>query len=208
MDRRYIGDREIAFRRGHSDTGIITFYAEFDESQLQTFFDAFPDHTVYAMRIDDWNSELSPWSVPAVFGKEDFGNGAERTLNFILNEMIPEMSCDRYIIGGYSLAGLFSLWACYRSDVFCGCAASSPSVWFDGWIDFIQNNQFKAEKAYLSLGDREHITKNQRMKKVRDNILIQNEVLSKDIDCTLEWNAGGHFDGVPERKTRSFRALL
>ena len=29
-----------------------------------------------AVRIKDWNKDLSPWEAPAVFGKENFGNGA------------------------------------------------------------------------------------------------------------------------------------
>jgi hypothetical protein len=29
-----------------------------------------------AVRIDDWNNDLSPWEAPAVFGKAGFGSGA------------------------------------------------------------------------------------------------------------------------------------
>lgn len=32
-----------------------------------------------------------------------------------------------YIIGGYSLAGLFALWAAYQTDVFCAVAAASSN---------------------------------------------------------------------------------
>ena len=38
-----------------------------------------------AVRIDDWNADLSPWEAPAVFGKEDFGNGAGETLAKLLD---------------------------------------------------------------------------------------------------------------------------
>ena len=77
-----------------------------------------------ALKVNDWNHDLSPWPAPAVFGNEDFGDGAKETLEFILSEAVPErrskdLSPDgaasspekNYFIGGYSLAGLFALWA-------------------------------------------------------------------------------------------------
>ena len=38
-----------------------------------------------AVRIDNWNADLSPWEAPAVFGKEGFGNGAGETLAKLLD---------------------------------------------------------------------------------------------------------------------------
>lgn len=42
------------------------------------------DFRFIAAKVDDWNHELSPWKTPAVFGNEDFGDGAARTLEQIL----------------------------------------------------------------------------------------------------------------------------
>ena len=42
------------------------------------------DFRLIAAKVDDWNYELSPWKAPAVFGNEDFGDGAVRTLEQIL----------------------------------------------------------------------------------------------------------------------------
>ena len=42
------------------------------------------DFRFIAAKVDDWNYELSPWKAPAVFGNEDFGDGAARTLEQIL----------------------------------------------------------------------------------------------------------------------------
>lgn len=83
------------------------------------------DFKYIAVEIDDWNDELSPWKAPAVFKDGGFGGGAVKTLEKIL------MLCSdkkKYYIGGYSLAGLFSLWTAYQTDVFTGIAAVSPSV--------------------------------------------------------------------------------
>ena len=38
------------------------------------------DFQMIAVKVDDWNLDLSPWRSPAVFGKEDFGGGAASLL--------------------------------------------------------------------------------------------------------------------------------
>lgn len=62
------------------------------------------DFQLIAVKVDDWNRELSPWEAPAVFGNEGFGNGAEDTLTEILT--LCSDKSKNYYIGGYSLAGL------------------------------------------------------------------------------------------------------
>ncbi len=163
------------------------------------------------MRIDDWNHEMSPWKAPPVFGNESFGDGAGDMLDFITDVLIPELGCERYVIGGYSLSALFSLWACYRTDAFCGCAAASPSVWFLEWDSFIANNSIRTGLVYLSLGDREAKTRNQVMATVADRIRLQYDLLSEQIGSdkvVLEWNQGNHFKDVTKRCARSFEWVL
>ena len=91
-----------------------------------------------AVEIRDWNRELSPWQAPAVFGKEGFGAGAAETLAEIMK--LCEDGSKTYFIGGYSLAGLFAIWAAYQTDVFKGVAAASPSMWFPGFADYMREN--------------------------------------------------------------------
>ena len=97
-----------------------------------------------AVKVDNWNKDLSPWSAPAVFGREDFGAGAEETLAYLLTEVVPHKinSPKKVYIGGYSLAGLFALWAGYQTDAFSGIAAASPSIWFRV-LEWNKGNHFK-----------------------------------------------------------------
>lgn len=208
---REIDGREVRMNDSASDICVITFFADFDEGSLNELMQSIPDAKVAALKVGDWNQELSPWKADPAFGDEGFGDGAEDTLSYIVGSMMPAIGCSRYVIGGYSLAGLFSLWACYQSDRFEGCCAASPSVWFDGWYDFIEGNSFKASKAYLSMGEKESRTRNQRMSKVADRIAEQEGLLSRQIgpgNTVLEWNKGGHFQDVSARKIRSFRWML
>lgn len=164
-----------------------------------------------AFLIEDWNKELSPWEAPAVFGKENFGSGAHETLSYITESLIPYIKNEYsgvvdFCLGGYSLAGLFSLWAGYRTDVFKGVAGVSPSVWFPGWDSFIKSNEMKAARTYLSLGDKEEKTRNKVMATVGGRIKTQYEAL--DNDCVLEWNSGNHFADSDKRTAKGFAWLI
>ena len=46
------------------------------------------DFYMIAVKVDDWNNDLSPWAAPPVFGKEPFGDGAKATLDYLQREII------------------------------------------------------------------------------------------------------------------------
>ena len=169
-----------------------------------------------AIPVKSWNDELSPWEAPAVWGKESFGGNAAGTLRFLTEQVIPTLKQQfalpenvRIILGGYSLAGLFALWASTQTALFSDVAAASPSVWFPGWMEFEQQHPIQAQRIYLSLGDREEHTKNLTMAAVGDNIrALHRELAGRSKDCTLEWNGGGHFKDADLRTARAFRWVM
>ena len=158
-------------------------------------------------RVQSWNHDLSPWQAPAVWGEEGFGDGAADTLREIL-----KVCTDRsktYYIGGYSLAGLFALWAVYQTDAFAGAAAASPSVWFPGFTDWMKERRPECGTVYLSLGDREERTRNPVMATVGDHIRAAYALLQEQgVDCTLEWNSGNHFRDNDIRTAKAFAWLI
>ena len=170
--------------------------------------------SLVAFKIEDWNSELTPWEMPLLRGKGNFGDGAAGTLEFIKNDLIPSLSEYistenkeiKYILGGYSLAGLFSLWSGYQTDIFEGIAAVSPSVWYKGWIEYVGAGKPLSEKIYLSLGDTEEKTKHQILSKIGENIRKQYEILEKseNVKTVLEWNEGNHFKNPDIRTAKGF----
>jgi hypothetical protein len=165
------------------------------------------DFRLLAIKVDSWNQDLSPWPAPAVFGKDDFGNGARETLTEILELCKDEDKV--YCLGGYSLAALFSLWAAYQTDRFAGIAAASPSIWFPGFVDYMKSHAIRCSNIYLSLGDKEEKTRNAVMSQVGDCIRDGYAWLKEHgIDCTLEWNKGGHFKEPELRTARAFARLL
>ena len=166
-----------------------------------------------AIPVESWNDALSPWEAPAVWGKESFGGDAADTLHFLTEQVIPTLKQRfalpenvRIILGGYSLAGLFALWASTQTDLFYGVAAASPSVWFPDWMEFEQQRPIQTQHIYLSLGDKEERTKNIVMAVVGDNIrTLHSQLIARGADCTLEWNSGGHFKDADLRTAKAFQ---
>ena len=165
-----------------------------------------------AIPVAAWNDDLSPWPAPPVWGKQGFCGNSTDTLDFLLCQFLPELKQQfalpadvRIILGGYSLAGLFALWAATQSSAFCGIAAASPSVWFPGWDAYETAHPVQAPCVYLSLGDREEHTKNAAMAPVGTNIrALYQRLQTRGTRCTLEWNAGGHFKAPNLRTAKAF----
>lgn len=165
------------------------------------------DFHLIAIKVRDWNTDLSPWPAPAVFGREGFGNGSADTLAEVLKYCTDQNKV--YIIGGYSLAGLFALWAAHQTDVFKGAAAASPSVWFPGFLDYMRENSIHAGSVYLSLGDREEKTRNSVMATVGDRIREAYALLKgQGINTILEWNQGNHFHDADIRTAKAFAWIM
>ena len=169
-----------------------------------------------AIPVESWNDALSPWEAPAVWGKQGFGGKAADTLSFLTEQVIPTLKQRfhlpenvKIILGGYSLAGLFALWASTQTDLFYGVAAASPSVWFPGWMEFEQQRPIQTQHIYLSLGDKEEHTKNAVMAVVGDNIrTLHSQLIARGSDGTFEWNGGGHFKDADLRTARAFRWVM
>ncbi len=166
-----------------------------------------------AIPVESWNDALSPWEAPAVRGTQGFSGNAADTLCVLTERVIPTLKQQfrlsenvKIILGGYSLAGLFALWATTQTDLFYGVAAASPSVWFPGWMEFEQQHPIQTQHIYLSLGDKEEHTKNAVMAAVGDNIrTLHSRLTERGAGCTLEWNSGGHFKDADLRTAKAFQ---
>ena len=134
---------------------------------------------------------------------------AEETLAYIEDVLLPwikraygGMPC---VLAGYSLGGLFALWAAYRTESFDGICAVSPSLWVRGWDAYAEGRVACADAVYLSLGDKEERARNVRMAAVGDCVRRQASRLTRQFTegkTVFEWNRGGHFDDEPGRMAR------
>ena len=174
------------------------------------------DFSLAVFDVTDWNAQFSPWTAPAVFGKDAFSGKGNDTLRFLEDEFLPEIKSkfpkSEVFLTGYSLAGLFSLWALYETDKFNGAVCCSSSLWFDKWDEYASLHRIKSPSTiYMSLGDREEKTKNKVMSKVGDRTRRQAEILKDDPNVEklfFEWNEGGHFDEPLKRVAKGITRIL
>ena len=164
-----------------------------------------------AFAIDNWEVELTPWHDPNISPNKAVGDHAFETLDYITDQLMPYLF-EQYgklpvVLGGYSLAGLFARWAVCKAECFDAVAAASPSLWIVAWKGFSDAHEVFARYVYLSLGEREEITKNKAIAQVGNNIRWEYDHLQRTIgadNCTLEWNPGGHFADNAKRLARAF----
>ncbi len=91
------------------------------------------------------------------------------------------MKEQEHWLAGYSLAGLFALWAAYECDTFSGIACCSGSLWFKNWDIYMREHILKRKcSVYLSLGGKEEKTKNAVMATVGDRTREQEKLLLED----------------------------
>lgn len=174
------------------------------------------DFSLAVFDVTDWNAQFSPWTAPAVFGKDSFSGKGNDTLRFLEDEFLPEIKSkfpkSEVFLTGYSLAGLFSLWALYETDKFNGAVCCSSSLWFDKWDEYASLYRIKSPSTiYMSLGDREEKTKNKVVAKVGDRTRRQAEILKDDPNVEklyFEWNEGGHFDEPLKRVAKGITRIL
>ena len=200
------------------DPAAPVFYTVSEEDDAQALFTSLPAPwpTLVCIGGVDWDRDLSPWPAEKVFrGGDDFSGGAEDFLHTLLTKIVPAAEGDLSPawrgLFGYSLAGLFSLWATTKTDAFTKCASVSGSLWFDGFTAYLSAHPLLGQptKVYLSLGDREEKAKNPRMQQVRIATEQAKAILqSQGVPCAFELNPGGHFQDVLERQRRAVLSLL
>ena len=161
--------------------------------------------------VYDWATDLTPWPDPKIDRNPEVGRHAEGTLDFVTNILAPALT-QRFgplpvILGGYSLGGLFALWASMHTDRFAAVAAASPSLWIRDWLPYAQVHPVLASAVYLSLGDREEHVRNAAIARVGDCVRRQYALLQSQLGesaCTLRWESGGHFSDNDARLARAF----
>lgn len=176
-----------------------------------------PPFSLVAIGGLDWNHDMSPWDGPPAFRNgQPFTGGARDHLQLLTRRILPEAEgglagTPRWRgIAGYSLAGLFALYAIYHTELFSRVGSMSGSLWFPGIKEYILSHapRRRPECIYFSLGDRESKTRNPVLRQVGQNTEeIRTFYQSQGIDTTLDWNAGTHFDHPEERIAAGIRWL-
>lgn len=197
-----------------TETTAPTIYLNTFSGEGQKIYEAaraanYPQFTLVAISDLDWNHDMVPWDSPSAFkNAEPCTGGADDYLRLLTEEIIP--TAEREIAGvprwrgiaGYSLAGLFALYAIYQTDLFSRVGSMSGSLWFPSMKEYIFSHEPKRlpDYMYFSLGDKESKTRNPILRSVRQNTEeIQSFFQDKGIDTVFQLNPGNHYNHAVER---------
>ena len=222
MQTLEIGGKSISvFSGANSDLPIIYPNTFSDEGQkvYETAQAAdCPPFSLVAISDLEWNHDMAPWdSSPAFKNAEPCTGGADDYLRLLTEEIIP--TAEKELAGvpfwrgiaGYSLAGLFALYAIYQTDLFSQVGSMSGSLWFPGMKEYIFSHEPKHQPdcVYFSLGDKESKTRNPVLRNVRQNTEeIQAFYQDNGIDTVFQLNPGNHYDHAAERTAAGIAWML
>ena len=196
---------------------IIYFHAfeEISEQLLQQLRAAHCPQATFVIISDlDWNRDMVPWDIPP---NNAFHGGADAYLRLLTANIIPKAESTLSArplwrgIAGYSLAGLFALYAIYQSDTFARAASISGSLWFPGIKEFCLSHEpmRTPDHLYFSLGSKEHKTRNQMIRAVQENTeAIVDHARKQGIGTTFQLNPGSHYTDVIKRCADGIQWLL
>lgn len=160
-----------------------------------------------------WDEVLSPWpEKPVVTPQDHFTGGAKEYSAWIDADVLPAVReklppVSETIIAGYSMGGLFAVYAPYVSKSYDKCICASGSVWFPGFLEFARSTPFerRPQAVYFSLGNKETHSRIEALtttRSVMEDLAVYYRSLG--IASTFEENSGNHYQDVPARMAKAF----
>ena len=163
----------------------------------------------------DWARGLTPWPAPGLQPDRPFSGGGPALLRALLEEILPEAEAALggapawRGVAGYSLAGLFALWAFCETEAFACAASVSGSLWYEGLPEYLAGlPPVRGGRVYLSVGARERKTRVRRMACIEERCVLTRELLqARGVEVRYERNPGTHFTDPVGRMRRALEWL-
>jgi len=176
------------------------------------------DFSLVAVSNLDWDHDMAPWDIPPISENDTpCTGGADNYLRLLTEEIIPQ--AEKTVTGipswrglaGYSLAGLFAVYAMYQTDLFSRIASMSGSLWFPNFKEYAMSHELKRapEYLYFSLGDKECKTRNPYLKVVQSHTEeLASFYKDQHINTEFQLNPGNHFAEAVKRSALGIKWLL
>lgn len=174
------------------------------------------DFDLVAITCEDWDGDLSPWPSGPVFrGGGSFRGGADGYAEALTDAIVPfaegSLGTGPRVIAGYSMGGLFAIYAPYVTDAFDACVSASGSLWYPGFEGFVTGREpvRQPRAVYVSIGDRESRTRNPVLSTVEDvSRRISAHFASTGTETVFETNPGNHFRDADARLAKGISWAL
>ena len=163
-----------------------------------------PPFVLASFEVADWENDLSPWKAPSIHKDHpDFAGNAPCTLEWVTSALLPALETHvpslqggpRGIVG-YSMGGMFALWALHQSEVFTICGSCSGSLWYEGFVDDLEAHPPTHPCCiYMNLGMHEEKVRHRWFRQVGDvtrRAAALFEASPMVRESALKWYPGGH----------------
>ncbi len=165
--------------------------------------------------VHGWDNALTPWEAEGLRPGQMFGGHAAKTLAELTATIAPRLTARESVapealaVCGYSMGGLFALWAFVNDARLAACACLSGSVWYPGWVDYLRDvNMNGANRfAFLSVGSKEKRGAGP-FRHVEDDMQASADIL-RDHSCNVHFEIGpsNHMQHHQERLARGLAEL-
>ena len=197
---------------------LNTIEPDCSEVRRRCFDEGCPDFTFVSVSGLRWNDELTPWPHDCITRSDaPYAGEAQGYLRDLTEEIMPAVEQEvggkpsYSALAGYSLGGLFALWASFHTDAFSRVISASGSLWYPGFVEYARAHSFSSALScvYLSLGKKEHRTPNRLLRNVRANTQDILELCrNRGVLARLDMNPGNHFQDVQERMAKGIAWTL
>jgi len=160
IQQKIEGVKLYVYRSNVKDATTIYFLDgdQFEESFNHWIRKHQPALNFVLINANNRTDDYTPWPLQASETMPmDFGGKAAEHLSFFATHVIPfceseygfSSSTEKRVIGGYSLGGLFSLYAAVNNDLFGTVLSCSSSLWYPDFLDYLKEHPFKAAHSKL-----------------------------------------------------------
>lgn len=165
-----------------------------------------------------WDEDLSPWpSKPVVMADDHFTGEASAFLKWIETKALPwalsklPEAPEWTGLAGYSMGGLFAVYAALENAPFDAYASVSGSLWYPDFAAWALERKLsrKPLAIYFSLGNTETKSPNPYLQTTgRHTQTIEEYFAEQGVPSLFERNPGNHFQNPPARIAKALRWLL
>lgn len=172
---------------------------------------------IIALEGTNRNADYTPWYSKSDNSKYlEFEGRADEYLDFVVNILKPYIESNyadikSSTILGYSLGGLFSLYAVTKTTCFDKVVSMSGSFWYKDWIEYLKKSNIDRKiSVYLNCGKKEGSFKDGLAKgNYGFTYLTYEFLLEKNLkEVVLELDNKNHLNYVAERFIKAFKWIM
>lgn len=173
--------------------------------------------TIVTVPVSSWGANLTPWEAPGLHPDDPpFAGHAPALLDELRHDFIPGVEREHGLtpsaraICGYSLGGLFALYAFLSWGELRAMASLSGSLWYPGLVAWVRDTLSDGEGrfCFFSVGKREAKAGPRIMRSVQDDMETCARIC-RERGCAVEVEVGpgNHMQHHTERLDAGITAI-